>query len=576
MKNNTKQTLKIFWGHVKRYKISSTVVLLSMIAVSITNTVTPLYYKKFFDVLTENVLEKSTLVPKLINILLFIFFLEIIHWLFWRIATFFSSYFQTRAIADIANTCFRYLHLHSYSYFNNTFVGSLVKKVNRFTWEIIPLIFNIGIIIVVLFWKNKILGFAMCIWLIIFLSFNWVLTKYKLKFDIKRSQAETDASRVLADTITNQINLKLFNGYKREVKLFTDKNSVVQKLRQFTWNLDNTFEAIQGFLMIILEIGMFYMAVNLWTKDLFTVGDFVLLQTYVLIVMMKIWDFGRMVRHIYQNMADAEEMTEILLTPHEIVDIPNAKALRVNKGEIEFKNISFYYHQTNPVLKDFNLKIKSKEKIALVGPSGAGKTTITRLILRLHDIQAGKIFVDNQDISKIKLASLWKNISLVPQDPILFHRTLSENIAYGKPGATQAEIESAAKKAHAHEFIKEFEEGYDTYVGERGIKLSGGERQRVAIARSILHDAPILILDEATSSLDSKSELLIQDALDNLMKNKTVIVVAHRLSTIIKSDRILVIDKQGILEEGSHQELLKKPDGLYNKLWSLQAGGFIK
>lgn len=211
----------------------------------------------------------------------------------------------------------------------------------------------------------------------------------------------------------------------------------------------------------------------------------------------------------------------------------------------------------------------------MIGPSGAGKTTVIKLLLRNHDIASGKILVDGQEISRVTQESLWKNISLVPQDPILFHRTLLENIRYGKPEATEEEVVKAAKAAHCHEFISSFPEEYDTYVGERGVKLSGGERQRVAIARAILRNSPILVLDEATSSLDSESESLIQDALVNLMKDKTVIVVAHRLSTIAKMNRIICIDNGQIVESGTHEELLALKNGQYRKLWELQACGFI-
>jgi len=557
-----------------------------MILASVLNTLVPLYYKKFFDVLT-GIGSQSEIANALFGVLLIIIVLNLFQWMFWRISTFVSAAFQSKAITDIANICFKYLHLHSYSYFNNNFVGSLVKRVNRFvrsyesivdrvTWEFIPLIINIGIIITVLIVKNRTLGLMVSIWVLIFLVINWIMIKYKLPYDVKRSKAETATTRVLADTITNHSNVKLFGGYKREVGNYAKVNDDLKKIRLFTWNLENWFEAVQSFLVFVLEFGVFYFGIKLWQKGLFTIGDFVLLQSYTMIIFMKIWNFGRLVRHVYQDLADAEEMIEIFNTPHGIVDVLNAKNLKISKAEINFKDVDFYYNKTNLVLKNFNLNVKPQEKIALIGSSGAGKTTITRLLLRMYDIQNGKILIDNQNIAKVKLESLWKQISLVPQDPMLFHRTLAENIAYGKPNATQKEIIEAAKKAHAHEFIKNFEEGYGTYVGERGVKLSGGERQRVAIARAILQDAPILILDEATSSLDSESEMLIQDALDTLMKNKTVIVVAHRLSTIMKSDRILVIDDGGIMEEGTHAELLKNKKGTYNKLWSLQAGGFIK
>jgi len=328
---------------------------------------------------------------------------------------------------------------------------------------------------------------------------------------------------------------------------------------------------------------------------LITIGVFVLLQAYVLNIINQLWGFTRLVRDLYQGYADSKEMVEINLLSHEIKDLPSAKELVVDKGEIEFNDITFGFNQMHQVLENINLTIKPGEKVALVGPSGAGKTTFVRLLLRLYSATSGKILIDGQDISEATQESLRKNISMVPQDPILFHRTLAENIAYGKieemqkevpklakgePGSRSqsdlGKIKKAATLAHCDEFIKELPQGFETYVGERGIKLSGGERQRVAIARAILKNAPILILDEATSSLDSHSEMLIQDALNNLMAEKTTIVIAHRLSTIQKMDRIIVIDNGRIIEQGSHKDLLENENSLYKKLWELQAGGFLK
>jgi ATP-binding cassette subfamily B protein len=291
---------------------------------------------------------------------------------------------------------------------------------------------------------------------------------------------------------------------------------------------------------------------------------------------MRVWNFGKNIRRIYESLSDAEEMTQILVTPHEIVDIPGAKKLKVTEGKMEFQKVLFNYNETRSVLKNFNLVIASHQRLAIIGPSGAGKTTIVKLLFRMHDVTGGKICIDGQDISRVTQESLWANISLVPQDPILFHRTLMENIRYGRFNATDKEVIRAAKLAHCHEFIMSSHDGYNTYVGERGIKLSGGERQRVAIARAILRDAPILVLDEATSSLDSESEHLIQDALEKLMKHKTVIVIAHRLSTIRQMDRIVVVDKGGIIEDGGHSDLTQKKEGMYKKLRQFQAGGFIK
>lgn len=586
MKDNTKKTLKIYWQNILNYKFSVFLMLFAVVGASAVDVIIPWYFKGFFDVLVENQI-RGAIVQKLISILIIVACLHLSGWIFWRIATFISSYFYSKLMADLANQCFAYLHKNSFAFFENNFVGSLVKRVkwfvqafdrimDRVTWNLLPLIVNIAIIVFVLSKRNVFLGAGVIIWTVIFLIFNWFFTKYKLKYDIQRSKAETNTTGLLADTITNQSNVKLFNGYVREVNDFVRVNEELRRMRRFTWDLRNIFEAVQGFLMVILEIGILYLAIRLWQKNILTVGDFVLIQAYLINIFMRVWDFGRVIRDVYESLADAEEMTEILSTPHEIKDIRSAKNLRVTGGKIEFKEVDFCYHKTRKVLKNFNLIIKPHERLALIGPSGAGKTTLVKLLLRMYDVSGGKILIDNQNISKIKQESLWENVSLVPQDPILFHRTLMENIRYGKPEAVDEEVIMVAKAAHCHEFIETLPDGYDTHVGERGIKLSSGERQRVAIARAILRNTPILVLDEATSSLDSESERLIQDALDRLMENKTVIAIAHRLSTIRKMDRIIVIDEGKIVEEGTHERLIGKERGVYKKLWKLQAGGFIQ
>ncbi len=585
MKDNTRKTLQLYWQFAMKYKIAGLLVVLGVTFVSVINVIIPLFFKNFFDVLTGGSISDDV-VAKLIGILVIIAGLNLAEWVGWRIATFSITYFESKMMADLSNHCFSYLHKHSFSFFNNNFVGTLVKRVQWFTkafegvtdrllFDLIPLVINIVFITIVLYTKSLILGSVLVVWLIIFLFVNYCFSKYKLKYDIKRSEMESETSAYLADTVTNNNNVKLFNAYRRELKGFANLNAKLQKIRRFSWDLGNVFESIQGLLMIFLNIGLFYVAIKLWQKGILTIGDFVLLQAYLINIFMRIWSFGRIIVKIYENLADAEEMTIVLNTPHEINDVRDAKDLKVSQAVIEFKDVSFHYHKTRTVLKKLNLKIKPGEKIALIGPSGAGKTTIAKLLLRMHDITSGKILINDQRISRVTQESLWQSISLVPQDPILFHRPLIDNIRYGNAKATKKEVELAAKAAHCHDFINDLDKGYNTYVGERGIKLSGGERQRVAIARAILHNAPILVLDEATSSLDSESELLIQDALDKLMKNKTVIVIAHRLSTIKKMDRIIVIDQGGIIEQGTHDELTKKTKGVYKKLWQLQAGGFI-
>jgi ATP-binding cassette subfamily B protein len=353
--------------------------------------------------------------------------------------------------------------------------------------------------------------------------------------------------------------------------LITDR---LFQLRQFTWNLANYAEIVQGTLMVLLEFVIMYLAVYYWQRGQLNIGDFALLQSYLIQMFDHLWEVGRYIRNIYEALADANEMTEMLVEPHAITDDPHAGVLAIKSGAIEFKHVDFHYHKETPILENFNLSIDPGERIALIGPSGGGKSTIVKLLFRFMDIQGGQILIDGQNIAKVTQNSLRKQISLVPQEPILFHRTLLENIRYGRPEATEEEVIAAAKAAHCHEFISKFPEQYQTFVGERGVKLSGGERQRVAIARAILKNAPILVLDEATSSLDSESEHLIQDALHTLMKGKTNIVIAHRLSTIMEMDRIVVIENGRITEQGKHEELLRAQQGTYQKLWQIQAGGF--
>jgi len=586
MKNYTKKTLGYFLSAISEHKLITFVIVLSVIGASVIDAIIPIYFKNFFNYLVQDS-DKNVIYASLITTIIIIAIFKIVQWALWRIASFSSNHAQSKVIADLSNQCFAYMHKHSFSFFSNSFVGSLVKRVKWFTgayetivdnaiWNLLPMAVTIISIIIILFRVNIYLSLGVLAWTVVFLTINWFFTNFKLKYDIERNEIETKSTGLLADTITNNSNVKLFNGYKREVDDFSNVSNELRKIRRFTWNLSDVFEGVQGLLMTALEIGIFFAAIWFWKQGKLTIGDFVLIQTFLLDIFMRVWNFGKIIRNVYEKLSDAEEMTIMLETPHDINDIPNAKNLIIKEGKIEFKKVDFNYNETRSILKDFNLTIEPHQRAAIIGASGSGKTTIVKLIFRMHDLTAGKLLIDGQDISKVTQESLWQNISLVPQDPILFHRTLLDNIRYGKPDASDDEVIEAAKAAHCHEFISEQTEGYNTFVGERGIKLSGGERQRIAIARAILRNAPILVLDEATSSLDSESEHLIQDALAKLMENKTVIVIAHRLSTIRQMDRIVVIEKGKIVEDGDHNKLLEFKEGIYHKLWQFQAGGFIK
>lgn len=575
----------LFWQGIKPQKWRLFVLVSSIVFANIIIVMVPVFYRKFFDIFSSEA-SRDAIAGELFKIIISVAILHGIFWLFYRVATLANSSFQPFVMARLKQQAYDYLMEHSYSFFAGSFVGSLVQKVNRFaraferlsdnfTWNLLPLLVRVVSILAVLLTVNKLFALIILVWLAVFLSFNIIFSKWKLKYDIKTAETDSRATGYLADTVANQNTVVLFGGLGRERRGYGQVAREQAEATKFSWNLNAVVEAGQAFLGFAIEFVLFFVAIEYWRRGLISVGVFFLIETYLIIVIDQLWGFTRLVRDVYQSYADAKEMAEIMLLPHEIKDAPGAKEMKVKAGEIEFRDLSFSFSETRKVLEKINLIVKPGEKVALAGPSGAGKTTFVRLLLRLYVPVEGKILIDGQDISQITQECLRKNIAIVPQDTILFHRTLAENIAYGKPEATAEEIKKAAELAHCDEFVKNLPQGLETYVGERGVKLSGGERQRVAIARAILKNAPILVLDEATSSLDSHSELLIQDALNVLMKDKTTIVIAHRLSTIQKMDRIIVIEEGKIVEDGKHGDLLAKEGGLYRKLWSLQAGGFL-
>jgi len=585
MKPVTRDTFKLFYRHSMRHRGVMFLVLGGVIGGVTVATVIPYFYKVFFDTLAKSGTHE-TLAHDLVHTILIILGLNGVGWVCWRFATFAVNRYQPRVMADLYNTCFEYLHGHSVNFFLNRFVGSIVRRVGRMVrtfesvtdrlmFNLLPLAIRILIIVGVLLVWRPVLGGILLVWTAIYLTASYFFALYKLKFDVKAAAVDSKATGYLADTITNNTNVKLFTSKFSELigfKKLTDKQ---RRLHTFSWDLAAYMEAFQGAFMSILEFAVFYVAIKLWQAGTFTVGDFVLIQVYLIQLMSNLWEVSRIIQRLYQDLAEAEEMIDILNLPHEVVDKPGAKELVVTKGNVVFDRVSFAYNQTREVIRRLSLDIAPGERIGIVGPSGAGKTTVIGLLFRFFDVTSGHIAIDGQDIADVTQDSLRRQTAFVPQDPLLFHRTIMENIRYGRADATDEEVVEAAKAAHCDEFINAFPDAYRTYVGERGVKLSGGERQRVAIARAILKNAPILILDEATSSLDSSVEALIQDALTRLMQGKTTIVIAHRLSTVNRMDRIIVLDHGRVVETGSHTTLVRKRNGLYRKLWELQAGGFI-
>lgn len=585
MKRNTQLTFRFFWGYFKKYRWLIVGLTFFLALGVVANLAWVMIFRQFFEALSLD--ESSEVVlPMLYSILGWVILVEVVDVVSWRVAAHLNIRFQVRSMADITEDCYAYLQGHSSRFFSNNFAGALVKKVNKITrgfeeivdsvsWDMFPLALKVIFISGILFWVNLWIGVAVLIWAVVFLAANYYVALYKWKFDLASSQADTRITAVLSDAITNASNVKLFaaSSYERQ-RLSRDTKNWKFKTQK-AWDLNNVVELFQAVLMVLLEVAMLYLAIRLWEQDLIVIGDFFVIQAYLFELFHQLWDFGRNLRQIFESLADSEEMTVVMNTKHEVRDKRGAKSLVVRRGDVKFKNVSFAYGKGGDILSGLNLHLKPGEKVALIGPSGGGKSTIVKLLLRLFDVSGGSVLIDGQDIAGVKQESLRSQVVLVPQDPILFHRTLIENIRYGRRDASDEEVKIAAKLAHCEEFINGLPDGYQTYVGERGVKLSGGQRQRIAIARAILSDAKILVFDEATSSLDSESEALIQDAILNMTKRKTTLIIAHRLSTIMTCDRIYVLNGGSVVEEGSHNELMKLEEGLYKKLWDLQVGGYI-
>jgi len=565
---------KLLWGG-----------LLATTAIEVAGVIAPLYLKQFVNVLAGG--NVPGVMRSIAWILAIYALINLGAWLGQRIRMFTFGRIEARVMTDLYSQAFERLLGHSHEFFISNFTGTLTRRVTRYArsfesvfdnlfMNIFPaLLFVVGVILV-LSLSSIWLASGLLFLTAIFIYIQYIMMTWMLPLRTKRTEEDSHVTGVLSDAVLNHSTITAFAAVSYEESLFS---SVTEKWQDATRSAMDGYTkiyGIQGLFATFIEIAVLAGAAFLWQQGSFTIGDFVLVQVYIIGLLNQVWSIGRNMRQLNDAFTEATEMLDIMELPHEIQDVPDAKLLTVPDGAISFDKVRFEYGDSHAVLDNFDLAIAPHEKVALIGSSGAGKTTIAKLLLRLYDINSGTINIDGQNIAHVTQESLRKSIAFVPQDPALFHRTLMENIRYGRQEATDEEVIEAAKEAHCHEFINHYPEGFQTMVGERGVKLSGGERQRVAIARAILKDAPILVLDEATSSLDSESERLIQDALLRLMKGKTVIAIAHRLSTVMNMDRLVVIEQGRVVLSGTHDELLAHESNLYKKLWEIQAGGFIR
>ncbi len=503
----------------------------------------------------------------------------------WRTAGYAGATFVIRQNKLAGKILYRHTAAHSHTYFTDNFSGSVSNKIahasDGSSEMLLSVLFDVsrhgtGIIVsgtllaLVSPWLT--LGFFVVIVITVFI--NYFLVQIRRPMVERFSAATTLLRGQVIDTLTNVQAVRQYANFAEEEKRIYDyiEDRGNKDIKQ--WHFAQHINTINNVLALIMTSAVLWATYTFLKEEVATPGNVILVMMASFTASYSMLSIGEIFNRLMRYYGETQEGLEGILIDHEIKDANNATELKTETGEVSWNDVVFDYGQ-NRVFDNFNLNINSGQRVGLVGPSGAGKTTFVSLLLRQHDIQSGVIEIDGQNIAHVTQDSLREAMAVVPQEPLLFHRTIRENIAYGKSGASDDEIIEVAKKAQAHDFIAELPEGYDTLVGERGVKLSGGQKQRIAIARAMLKDAPILILDEATSALDSESEVEIQKALQALMEGKTVVAIAHRLSTLREMDRILVLENGQIVEDGSHEELTKA-GGTYERLWKHQAGGFLQ
>ena len=573
------------WHYLSLYPGWYWSIALLQIGAAMTATLMPYAIGRITGAVSEGVWDNVDLWQASLPALGLLFGLAVAQMLFARGATLCMIMVRPQQKIRIIRELFAYLQQHSPRYFSEHFAGSLAHRISEgsiglleITWslvvEMLPILVVLITSLVLLTLASPWLGLGLLLWVGAYSWLAFVLSRKAQVLASSHAQARSVTTGKIVDAVGNLSSIRLFARQGFELDYLTRYQNEEKQAAQRSFFYQEKIRLLQDSLSVVLRVGLVVLALYLWHVGKIDVGQLVMVATLGLMIVAQCSFLSMQFMHFFEFIGNIENSINTLLQPHEMPDRDNAVPARIEKGSIHCRDVSFGYTPDKPIFKHFNLDIRAGQRVGIVGFSGSGKSTLLSLLLRSYDPQSGTIEVDGLDIQGMTQQSLHTHIALIPQEPGLFHRSLRENIGYGDVNASDAQIILAAKRAHAHAFITQMPEGYEALIGERGVKLSGGQRQRIAIARALLKNAPIMVLDEATASLDSETESLIQGSLDDIMADKTVLVVAHRLSTIAHLDRIVVLDKGQIVEDGSHSQLLERR-GLYYRLWQRQSDGLL-
>jgi len=574
-----------FWHFIKKRWIMFACIQFFAFGWAIDHTAWPYVFMRLIDAIS-NMADRTQMWTILQPILVMWAALWMTIEVGFRLTGILIAYTFPKVQADIRLAAFNYVQYHSHRYFSDKMAGAIANKIadmpsaffnimHLFMTLFMPSALAVVIMTGFFLWMQPIFALIMTSWVVIHLGICFLFAKKCMKYSDIHAESRSTLAGKMVDAFSNHVNLRLFARQAQELHYIRSFQDIEQQKNfESLWFIEKV-KILLGLVSILLPgiINTWYMLYS-WQQGTITTAEVVFIFNICWNITLMIWISGLELPQFFRELGICKQALSIINDTHDIVDIPDAAPIHIKKGHIKFDRVSFSYDEGKQIFSDKTLTIQAGEKVGLVGFSGSGKTTFVNLILRNYNLNQGRILIDDQDIARVTQDSLRQQISMIPQEPVLFHRTLYENILYGNPKATEEQVYEASRRAHCEKFIENMPHGYKTVVGERGAKLSGGQRQRIAIARAFLKNAPILILDEATSALDSVTEGYIQEALSELIVNRTTIVVAHRLSTLAGMDRILVFKEGQIIEEGAHLSLIER-QGHYAHMWHMQAGGFM-